>query len=47
MDDLKMIAKSEKDLRKQILGVTVFSNDIHMDFWLKKNVLKLLLKKGN
>src|SRR5215469_1553793 len=36
MDDLKLIAKSEEELRKQIQTVKTFSDDIHMDFGLEK-----------
>ena len=36
VDDLKLIAKSEEELRKQIQRVKSFSNDIHMDFGLDK-----------
>jgi hypothetical protein len=42
---LKLIAKSEEELRKQILGVKTFSNDIHMDFGLEK-CAKITFKKG-
>jgi len=34
MDDLKLIGKSEEELRKQIQTVKTFSDDIHMDFGL-------------
>ena len=33
MDDLKLIAKSEEELQKQI---QTFSDDINMEFWLEK-----------
>ena len=36
MDDLKLTAKSEEELRKQIQTVKTFSNDIHMDLGLEK-----------
>jgi len=36
MDDLKMIAKSEEELQKQIQIVKTFSDDIHMEFGLEK-----------
>jgi len=36
MDDLKLIAKSEEELQKQIQRVKTFSDDIHMEFGLKK-----------
>jgi hypothetical protein len=32
MDDLKLIAKSEEELQKQIQRVKIFSDDIHMKF---------------
>jgi len=45
MDDLKLIAKSEEELRKQIQTVKNFSSDIHMDFGLEK-CAKITFKKG-
>ena len=36
MDDLKLIAKSEEELQKQIQRVKTFSDDIHMAFGLGK-----------
>jgi threonyl-tRNA synthetase len=45
MDDLKLIAKSEEELRKQIQTVKTFSDDIHMDFGLEKYA-KITFKKG-
>jgi hypothetical protein len=36
MDDLKLIAKSEEELQKQIQTVKSFSDDIHMEFGLEK-----------
>jgi hypothetical protein len=45
MDDLKLIAKSEEELRKQIQRVKTFSDDIHMDFGLEK-CAKITFKKG-
>jgi hypothetical protein len=36
MDDLKLIAKSEEELRKQVQTVKTFSNDIHTEFGLEK-----------
>src|SRR5215469_2302043 len=45
MDDLKVIAKSEEELRKQIQTVKTFSDDIHMDFGLEK-CAKITFKKG-
>jgi hypothetical protein len=46
MDDLKLIAKSEEKLQRQIHTVKTFSDDIHMEFDLK-NVLKLHLREAN
>ena len=45
MDDLKLIAKSDQELRKQIPKVKTFSDDIHMDFGLEK-CAKITFKKG-
>ena len=45
MDDLKLIAKSEEELRKQIQTVKTFSDDIRMDFGLEK-CAKITYKKG-
>src|SRR5215469_15712677 len=45
MDDLKLIAKSEEELRKQIQTVKTFSDDIHMEFGLEK-CAKITFKKG-
>ena len=36
MDDLKLIAKSEEELQKQIQTVKIFSDDIHVTFGLEK-----------
>jgi len=36
MDDLKLIAKSEEELQKQIQTFQTFSDDIHMEFELEK-----------
>jgi len=36
MDDLKLIAKSEKEIQKQIPIVKTFSDDIHMGFGLEQ-----------
>jgi hypothetical protein len=44
MDDLKLIAKSEEEFRKQIQTVKTFSDDIHMDFGLEK-CAKITFKK--
>jgi len=46
MDDLKLIAKSEEDLQKQIKTVKTFSDDIHVEFGLE-NVPRLCLKEAN
>jgi hypothetical protein len=45
MDDLKLIAKSEEELRKRVYTVKTFSDDIHMDFGLEK-CAKITFKKG-
>ena len=45
MDDLKLIAKSEEEIRKKIQTVKNFSDDIHMDFGLEK-CAKITFKKG-
>jgi hypothetical protein len=45
MDDLKLIAKSEEELQKQIQTVKNFCNDIHKDFGLDK-CAKITFKKG-
>jgi hypothetical protein len=45
MDDLKLIAKSQEELWKQIQTVKTFSNDIHMDFGPEK-CAKITFKKG-
>ena len=45
MDDMKLIAKSDEELRKQIQTVKTFSDDIHMDFGLEK-CAKITFKKG-
>jgi hypothetical protein len=34
VDDLKLIAKSEEEFRKQIQTVKTFSDDFHMEFGL-------------
>ena len=36
VDDLKLIAKSEEELQKQIHTVKTFSDDIHTEFGLEK-----------
>ena len=45
VDDLKLIAKSEEVLRKQIQTVKTFSNDINIEFGLEK-CAKITFKKG-
>ena len=45
MDDLKLIAKSEEELQKQMQTVKNFSDDIHMEFGLKK-CAKITFKRG-
>ena len=45
MDDLKLIAKSEKELQKQIKTVKIFSDDINMEFRLEK-CSKITFKRG-
>ena len=47
MDDLKLIAKSEEELQKQIQTVKIFSDDINMEFGLLKNVPRLRLRETN
>jgi hypothetical protein len=46
MDDLKLVAKSEEELQKQIQTVKIFSDDIHMEFGLE-NVPRLNLREVN
>ena len=45
MDDLKLIAKSEEELQKQIQTVKIFSDDINMEFGLEK-CAKITFKRG-
>jgi hypothetical protein len=45
MDDLKLIAKSEEELQKQIQTVKTFSDDIHMEYGLQK-CAKITFKRG-
>jgi hypothetical protein len=45
MGDLKLIAKSEEQLQKQIQTVENFSDDIHMEFGLEK-CAKIAFKRG-
>ena len=44
MDDLKLIAKSEEELQKQIQTVKTFSDDINMEFGLEK-CAKIMFKR--
>jgi hypothetical protein len=45
LDDLKLIAKSEEELQRQIQTVKTFSDDIHMEFGIEK-CAKIALKRG-
>jgi len=45
MDDLKLIAKSEEELQKQVQIVKNFSDDIHMEFGVEK-CDKIAFKRG-
>jgi len=45
VDDLKLIAKSEEELQKQIQRVKTFSDDIHMELGLEI-CAKIALKRG-
>ena len=45
MDDLKLIAKSEEEIQKQIQTVKTFSDVIHMEFGLEK-CAKIAFKRG-
>ena len=45
MDDLKLIAKSEEELQKQIQRDQIFSDDINMEFGLEK-CAKITFKRG-
>jgi hypothetical protein len=45
MDDLKLIAKSEEKLQREIQTVKTFSDYIHMEFGLEK-CAKITLKRG-
>ena len=45
MDDLKLIAKSEEELQKQIQTLKTFSDDIHMAFVLEK-CAKVTFRRG-
>jgi hypothetical protein len=46
MDDLKVIAKSEEELHRQIHTVKTFSDDIQMEFGLEK-CAKVTLREAN
>ena len=46
LDDLKLIAKSEEELQKQIQRVTNFSDDINMELDLK-NVRRIHVRESN
>ena len=45
MDDLKLYAKSEKDLESLIQTVRIFSEDIGMEFGLDKCAV-MIMKRG-
>jgi hypothetical protein len=45
MDNLKLIDKSEEELRKQVQTVKTSSDDIHVDFGLEK-CAKITFEKG-
>jgi len=45
MDDLKLIAKSEEELKIQIQTVKIFSDDIHMEFGFEK-CAKIAFERG-
>jgi hypothetical protein len=45
MDDLKLIAKSEEELQKQVQTVKTFSDDIHKEFGIEKYA-KITFKRG-
>ena len=45
MDDLKLIAKLEEEIQKQIQRVKIFSDDIHMESGLEK-CAKIAFKGG-
>jgi len=45
MDDLKLIVKSEEDLRKHVQAVKNFSDDIYMECGLE-NCAKITFKGG-
>jgi len=45
MDDLKLIAKSEEELQKEMQTVKNFSDDNHMEFGLEK-CAEIAVKRG-
>ena len=45
MGDLKLIAKSEEEFKKETQTVKTFSDDIHMEFRLEK-CAKIAFKRG-
>jgi hypothetical protein len=45
MDDLKLTARSEEELQRQIHTVKTFSDDIRMEFGLEK-CAKITFKRG-
>ena len=45
MDDLKLIAKSQEETKKQIHIFKIFSDDINMEFGLEK-CAKITFKRG-
>ena len=45
MDDLKLVAKSEEELQKQMQTVKNFSDDIHMEYGLEK-CANITFKRG-
>jgi len=45
MDDLKLIAKSEEEIQKEIQTAKIFSDGIHVEFGLEK-CAKVVFKRG-
>jgi len=45
MDDLKLVAKSQEELQKQIQTVKTFSDYVHMESGLEK-CAKIAFKRG-
>ena len=45
MDDLKIFAKSEREVNGLVSTIEMFSNDTGMEFWIKKFGV-LALKRG-